>query len=349
MKNSRTPFASLRPLAWLLPLVACCAVPPLQAETVDVVNKTLTAAPGGRLVVDVEFGSIRVIGAETTDVTLEIERKVSARTKEAEEDFLRDRPVTVEQEGNTVTVRARRQTGDTGSWFGGWLGGVRTSGRVEVTVPAHFDVELKTSGGAIAVRELAGSVRVHTSGGGLEFTGIEGPIDGRTSGGGIRLSGCRGKVDVHSSGGPIESRDGEGDLALHTSGGRIAVAAHRGNVEAHSSGGGIVLESVAGNVSGNTSGGSIRAALTVPPDGECRLSTSGGGVTVKLPENAAFDLDASTSGGGVSSDFPIAGAERQRGKLRGEVNGGGPLLHLRSSGGSIRIERSGAAATPVEK
>jgi hypothetical protein len=40
----------------------------------------------------------------------------------------------------------------------------------------------------------------------------------------------------------------------------------------------------------------------------------------------------------VSSEFPVAGAnERKTSRLNGTINGGGHLLHLRSSAGSIHL------------
>ena len=52
----------------------------------------------------------------------------------------------------------------------------------------------------------------------------------------------------------------------------------------------------------------------------------------------ALDVDAHTSGGKVIFDLPITvHGSNSRNELRGELNGGGPLLKLRSSGGSIKL------------
>jgi hypothetical protein len=73
---------------------------------------------------------------------------------------------------------------------------------------------------------------------------------------------------------------------------------------------------------------------------ECSLSTSGGSVNVTVDKTAAFRLDASTSGGGVDATgltLTLESNSRDRGRLAGTVNGGGPLLKLRSSGGGISV------------
>lgn len=57
-----------------------------------------------------------------------------------------------------------------------------------------------------------------------------------------------------------------------------------------------------------------------------------------MASGIAVDLDARSSGGGVHSDVPITvqGAQ-DNDMLRGRINGGGPKLVLRSSGGGIRV------------
>ena len=72
---------------------------------------------------------------------------------------------------------------------------------------------------------------------------------------------------------------------------------------------------------------------------DIKLSTSGGGVTVKVADGSAFNLDASTSGGGVSCDLPVTVQGKiERNRLKGPVNGGGPVVHLRTSGGGIHVK-----------
>ena len=93
-----------------------------------------------------------------------------------------------------------------------------------------------------------------------------------------------------------------------------------GRVEAHSSGGPVSV----GFATGNSRGGI--------------LSTSGGGVRAQIDPAVKLSIDASTSGGGVTSDVPVTTVGAiSRQALHGDINGGGALLRLRSSGGGIRI------------
>ena len=103
---------------------------------------------------------------------------------------------------------------------------------------------------------------------------------------------------------------------------------------------GYTIEEAQGTVDAQTSGGSIRARLANQPRADSRLSTSGGGITISIAPNVSVDLDARTSGGDVDTDVPVTLLGRQsESSLEGKINGGGPKLVLRSSGGSIKLRK----------
>src|SRR5258708_28661674 len=142
----------------LILLFASCLV--ALGETDEQLNKSFAVQPGGKLIVDVDFGSIDVTTNASNEVTVDVFRKVSRSSKADEEAFLRDHPVTFSQDGNTVTISSRAKT-KLGNW---WHGSQRTEGKYTITVPAPFNAQLKTSGGGVAVSDLTGDVKAGTSG-----------------------------------------------------------------------------------------------------------------------------------------------------------------------------------------
>jgi hypothetical protein len=113
-----------------------------------------------------------------------------------------------------------------------------------------------------------------------------------------------------------------------------------GPAELSTSGGSIRIESAGARLRAHTSGGSIRAGISGSLRDECSLSTSGGSVHVAVDKAAAFRLDASTSGGSVDAGGLTITLEKGatgKSRLAGLVNGGGPVLKLRSSGGGISV------------
>jgi len=144
-------------------------------------------------------------------------------------------------------------------------------------------------------------------------------------------------VDLKTGGGSIELSDLKGKVDARTSGGSISLGEIEGDVEVKTSGGSIRVEEVAGNINAHTAGGSIRATLSKQPTEDCRLTTSGGSINVSLAPGIAIDLDARTSGGRVRSDLNVNGKHKRQ-RITGTVNGGGPDLYLKTSGGSVNIQ-----------
>lgn len=132
------------------------------------------------------------------------------------------------------------------------------------------------------------------------------------------------------------------NLELSTSGGDIRFGDVDGATDARTSGGSIKVEKASGAVQAQTSGGSIHAGFVGQPSEHSELRTSGGGITVHLRDDMKANLDASALGGGVTSDCSEAASESDSGwdHLNVALNGGGPDMVLKTSGGSIRIRRS---------
>lgn len=306
------------------------------AETREQINQSFAVQPGGKLVVDVDFGSVDITTNNSGQVTVDVLRKISRRGKGDEAQFLRDHPVKLSQDGNTVSISSKGKTRNVRWWFGSQ----RTEAKYTITVPSQFNAQIKTSGGGVSISDLSGEVKAGSSGGGFRFTRLHGNLDGQTSGGSIRVSDCEGSLKVNTSGGGIELSGGSGSLDGSTSGGSVSVRDFQGPTRVETSGGGISLENVTGRVDGSTSGGSISARLAAASAEEVHLETSGGGVTVLVPQSWAFNLDAATSGGGVSSELPVSVVGKsEHNSLKGAVNGGGKSMFLRTSGGSIHVKK----------
>lgn len=321
-------FAIIAATGLLIPLAAAAATVESRSETFDV-------APGGELVVDLHRGSILVRGESGNAVRVDFTRTVSDSSKAREEDYLKATPVTIEQRGNRVIVR---QTGREPGGWGKWCGGRKVEATCTVVVPPHFDIVADTSGGRIDIRDITGTVSADTSGGDIECVNINGDVRVDTSGGTITLADCHGELNADTSGGDIRVEASSGPLEADTSGGDIRVTQHTGEVDADTSGGWIQLRAIEGDVNAATSGGSIHAELINAPVAGCRLSTSGGSIELVVPADAAFTIDAATSGGRVATEFDVPGHDpKNRTSLRGDINGGGPRVRLRTSGGGIRI------------
>lgn len=282
-----------------------------------VVEKTFSVNGAGLLRVETSGGGVRVAQGSGTEVKVVARQKIRADSEAEADELLKKLTLTMEQSGNDVALASKYESRPAGFRFGSWP---PVQVEFTVTVPATFSVDLRTSGGGIIVGDLKGTADVRTSGGGIVLGRIGGTVKARTSGGGITLAEAGADVDLDTSGGGIAV-------------GRVAGAAWLGT-----SGGSIKIELVENALQAHTSGGGIHARIAGPLRAECSLSTSGGSVQVEVDKAAAFQLDASTSGGHVDANgLTMTVKKSDRSRLAGDVNGGGPLLKLRSSGGGIGI------------
>lgn len=291
-----------------------------QAKIERVVEKSFTVQPGGTLTVETQGGDVRILTSNEATVKVTAKQKIKASSESEADELLKKLTLNIEQGPEGVSALAKYEKPMGGFHFGSW-----PPVQVDfiVTVPANYNVSLKTSGGDIKIADLNGKVHARTSGGDVSLGKITGEIDAGTSGGDVSLA------------------EGGATVRLSTSGGNIRVDRAVGATDLDTSGGDIVIKSVENTLHASTSGGDVTAGIAGALKGECRLGTSGGRVRVTVDKGTAFDLDASTSGGDVDATGLTITIEKRRAlrsKLAGKVNGGGPLLKLRSSGGDISVQ-----------
>ncbi len=295
------------------------------------IEKNFKVEKGGTLYLDSDKGSVEVRSHAGEEVEVLVFLEADVRSKEQAQEWFDRFDIHFEHRGKDVEI------------IGEWL--ERRSHRrnrllvhYEIQVPEEYNLDVRTAGGGIEVTDLIGEVELKTSGGGISIGEIDGRVRAETSGGGISLQRSTGEAYIHTSGGGIRLGEIGGSLDAKTSGGSISVDGVNGDLKARSSGGGLRLRNVNGNLTAKTSGGSILAELLKQIDAPMDLHTSGGGITLEVPPDFRADIDASTSGGRVYSDLPLTvRGTFGKSSLRGEINGGGKLVSLRSSGGNIEI------------
>lgn len=249
-------------------------------------DRTFNVAAGGTLNVEADGAIVQVAGSDANTVVVHVTLKGS-------DEDLANTKVDAVQEGNGVNVSVRRSNH---GWFNSWHG----EQRVEVTVPTHYAVNVRTAGGNIELRDTVGKASLNTAGGDVNARNLTGNVDLRTSGGTIHADTIRGDVDADTSGGDVN--------LLH----------------------------IDGKIHGSTSGGSMRYSLVGANRG-IFAKTSGGDIDIALPPAATGTLDASTNGGRIKSELPIAALEKDETTLKGTFNGGGEPIYAHTSGGSVHV------------
>jgi DUF4097 and DUF4098 domain-containing protein YvlB len=213
------------------------------------------------------------------------------------------------------------------------------------------DVSLQTGGGSIKVNSAKGKIEAESGGGSVTVvSGLQGAVL-ETGGGSIQVERCAGHVKASTGGGSIELGDIGGAVEMETGGGSIRLASAKGPVHAETGGGSIELNGVP-SARAETGGGGIVAKF-VASDGEhhdSQLETSAGDITVYLDSNVNISVRASievANGHNIRSDFPDIRVSSEGGDYgpktvtaEGSLNGGGPVLKVRTTTGDISFRRS---------
>jgi DUF4097 and DUF4098 domain-containing protein YvlB len=258
--------------------------------------------------------------------------------------------------------------------YGGDVQVGNIAGKVDVESGGGFirldaiggDVTARTAGGEIHIGRAAGSVRSFSGGGSIQaaHTGGEswfetaggeivigetrGPLHASTAGGNIRIGRAGASVSAKTFGGRIDVDHANGIVLADNSAGSIQIGSAQG-VRCESTGGSIRLKGSAGALRAVSDIGSILAELL--PNLKIQdsvLATGAGDITVYIPSNFPLTVKAlneSGSAGKIISEFLEIPVRRPNGYRRagsiaeGALNGGGPVLTLTSSGGTIYLRR----------
>ncbi|MEW5984746.1 MAG: DUF4097 family beta strand repeat-containing protein [Acidobacteriota bacterium] len=206
----------------------------------------------------------------------------------------------------------------------------------DVTVPGATTLEARSGSGSQRIGDIAGPVEASTGSGSIEIGRIAGAVVASAGSGSLEVDGA-GSLEARTGSGRIRAAAVSGRTSARSGSGSIWIAqTGKGDVEVSASSGGVTLTGVDGAVRVRCSSGSV--SIEGRPSGPWSVDSSSGPVTLELPPDASFELDASTSSGRIDSVHPVTIVGKiDRRRLQGKVRGGGALVDVHASSGSIRI------------
>ena len=218
---------------------------------------------------------------------------------------------------------------------------------------ANGELRLTTGGGSIHVISAKGKV-IASSGGGSVSVGHAAAVMVETGAGSVDVQTCTGETNIETGGGTIELGDINGPVTLETGGGSIKLNGARGPVKVSTGGGNLDLWKLSQGVRAETGAGTITAEFVGTPPGGSQsyslLETSAGDVIVYVASDVKLNIKASiqtASGHKITSDFNDVKVTSEGGEwgpktvyAEGSLNGGGPLLKVRTTVGNIFIRKA---------
>ncbi len=309
-----------------------------------------------------EFDSYKITAYVHGDTAFIVGEWEGGRPRKFSGDFSINVPremdeVKIETEGGNVTTNSisGRVDAESGGGsvrlddIGGEINAETGGGSIDVGNVAA-DVSLHTGGGSIKVMSAKGRITAESGGGSvMVVSGMQG-AELETGGGSISVERCNGKVKASTGGGSIELGDINGPAEISTGGGSIHLNSAKGPVQAETGGGTIELMGVP-SAHAETGGGGIEAKF-ISVGGERHdsvLETSAGDITVYVASNVSLSVRASievANGHNIHSDFPEIKINVEGGDYgpktvtaEGNLNGGGPVLKIRTTTGDIWLRR----------
>lgn len=255
-------------------------------------------------------GSIEIEGWDRNEV------EISGSKYGSSEDASKSIKIDVHNTPGSVEIRAVRP-----STFGGNMGA-----KFVLHVPRNAELDrITTSNGKIDVKDVSRAAHLKSSNGSITITGVQG------------------EVDAHTSNGSIEADSVAGAASFKTSNGHIYADKMGGALDAETSNSGIEARlDPSGSVKLMTSNGSIDLTLEKSPRSDIRAETKNNSITVHIPSDASAKLVADTSNASIKSDFDLAGGEKAKNHLSGDIGSGGHTIELTTSNGHISVAKGTA-------
>jgi len=236
-------------------------------------TKLFNVNKGGKLTVDVNPGAIRIATWSKDQVEIKIRGLDEEQASKVE----------MTSDKNNVSILYEE----------GWSS--EGDAEFEITVPAKYNLDLKTSAGDISLmNDIDGYVKAATSGGDLSFKDVSGELSAESSGGSISAANVGGNLNVNTMGGDINIGNVKGkENKINTMGGEITIGKSVSGVSAKTYGGDIVAGDAGGNSEFITYGGNISVGSV---SGSVNMETYGGNLELK---GANGKVKGKTNGGNI--------------------------------------------------
>lgn len=280
----------------------------------DEITDSFAVKPGGTLNFDSDLANVEITTNDSNTLRADFTREFKVSNAQ-EADALRQRldVKMTKTDDNNVTITVR--------WNGSRNDRERQKVRVNfrIAMPRKFNLDLRTTGSG-TIGDVDGTVKAAMRGGSVSFRDVTGPLTARTDGGSVTL---------HDIG---------GDLEATANGGSVSVGRINGKAMVRANGGSVTIDEATDAIDAKAAGGSVAAYISKQPRSDSKLIAEAGNVDLRLPASIAVNLDASCSAGRLSSDFSLYGHQDDD-RLKGAINGGGPLVMVRASAGNIHIRK----------
>ena len=318
-------------------------------------------------------GSIKVIGADTQEITVTGHKYIRSWTRSDADQTNTNTAVEVVAQGDRVVIRSNQERASDNQ---------RISDDLEVVVPRGVAVEARGRSGDYEITDLTGDVELASDHGDVRLSRLAGNVRLNISRSEvIRALDVKGRMDIEGGGSDLELENISGQVTINggyrgtlefknlakpllLQGARsteLRVAAVPGRISmdlGQLTASGLVgpvrlvtksrdikIERFTESLELDTDRGDVELAPSSPlPSIEAR--SGNGRIELVLPPKAAFELTATAERGEATNNFgpPIEkDTEGRTATLKGKI-GDGPSIHVVANRGSVSVRKQGSEA-----
>ena len=246
-------------------------------------------------------GSVSINSWEKPEVFVKATKKVKATSEEKAQEYAEEVKIRIGKVDDVLEIVTEHPKGRKPSFI------KNVSVQYDVTMPKEANLDASSTNG------------------GMNVTGIIGETEARTTNGSVKIIGCEGKLTVKTTNGRVELEEVSGNVGAKTSNGGISAG----------------LAMIDGESEFETTNGSLDVRIEKGDSVPLTAHTTNGSIKVHLPSDFVANVEAKTTNGHIRSDLPITVAGKiSKTSLQGELNGGGPLMKLKTTNGNINIRSS---------
>lgn len=213
-----------------------------------------------------------------------------------------------------------------------------TSGDIEAD-QLTGTVNIATSSGEIAVRQMTGDADLRTASGSIESETILGNALVAATSGDVSIQCIEGDVTADSSSGAVQIYEGSGKRTVRTTSGEIVLEQLTDVWEVKASSGAVTIKAQEGSGSICTTSGDIKVDLG-RLTGNLTLESSSGLAEIRISEDNAFDFKAATSSGDIDTFFDdelVFSQKRNSAEGAYKTSETGSRIVVRTTSGDVRV------------
>ena len=336
-----------------------------------------SAAGMNRVTFENPRGSIRVVGGDSEEVSVNGHKAIRAWSRQDADRANQNTPVEIVPQGDRLLIRSNQDRAPDNQ---------RISDDLEVTVPRGVSIEARGRTGDYEITDVTGDVELATDRGDVRLARIGGNAlleIGRSEV--VRATDVKGKIDLQGRGSDVDLENIQGQVTINGSylgtlefknlakplqfegtrntelnaqavPGRITMDLSQfsgsnivGPVRLITGSRDIKMDQFTQSLDLETKRGDIELAPAHSPLPSIDAKSGIGRIDLILPPKAAFDLQATAEHGEAVNDFGPPVEKETEGRtamLKGKV-GEGPTIRLTASRGSVSVRKEGTVPSEV--